>query len=235
MLPSFSFSFARPPLACSYRFACLGLFPRPRAWDVRADADLRLLALLRSACSLRCRRSLAIARSLFPAQSLSGLPVDVSHLPPHRMSGEPVKTALADRSSIKPFQFIPIHSRSRIGCRMMSPLAACLPSSSCVAIVLLACRFLIRSAHSSRPSPRCACRASVRLLVSPPRSVGHTRLISSDHPACYRYVRSPRSASSPRSSCREAGRCQTVRLARMLFFSCGIFAQSGAFLGVRVL
>lgn len=110
------------------------------------------------------------------------------------MSGEPVKTALADRSSIKPFQFIPIHSRSRIGCRMMSPLAACLPSSSCVAIVLLACRFLIRSAHSSRPSPRCACRASAPY---PP-----ARLVSSACPVCS----PPRSAYPPRSSCRRAGR-----------------------------
>lgn len=109
------------------------------------------------------------------------------------MSGEPVKTALADRSSIKPFQFIPIHSRSRIGCRMMSPLAACLPSSSCVAIVLLACCFLIRSAHSSRPSPRCACRASAPY---PP-----ARLVSSACSVCS----PPRSAYPPRLSCRRTG------------------------------
>lgn len=55
---------------------------------------------------------------------------------------------------------------------MMFP-TGCLPSASCAALVLLACRFLIRSAHPSRPSPRRACRASVRYspvyLVLPPR------------------------------------------------------------------
>ena len=127
------------------------------------------------------------------------------------MSGEPVKTALADRSSIKPFQFIPIHSRSRIGCRMMSPLAACLPSSSCVAIVLLACRFLIRSAHSSRPAPRCACRASAPY---PP-----ARLVSSACPVCS----PPRSAYPPRSSCRRAGR-PSSRSHLVMRFACAAFA-----------
>lgn len=67
------------------------------------------------------------------------------------MSNELVKTAPADRSSIKPFQFIPIHSRSRIGCRMMCP-ACCLLSASCVALVLLAYRFFIRLVHPLRSS-----------------------------------------------------------------------------------
>lgn len=60
------FPFALPPLPGSSRFACFGLFPRPRAWDVRANVDLRLRAAGLSAClsSPQCR-SLAIARSLF--------------------------------------------------------------------------------------------------------------------------------------------------------------------------
>lgn len=135
-------------------------------------ADLRLRAWCRSACSLRCRRSLATARSLFPAQSLSGLPVGVSLLPPHRMSGELVKTALADRPSVKPLQSVSVSCRHRMGCRMMSPLAACPPSASCAAIVLLACPFSHppRSSVSSCRlvlSPRRACRVSLRLPVSP--------------------------------------------------------------------
>lgn len=100
------------------------------------------------------------ARSLFPAQSSSGLPTDVSPLPPHRMNNELVKTARADRSSVKPFQFIPIPFRPRIGCRMMCSLAACplrhVPPSSC----LLACRFLIRSAH-----PPCSSASLIRLAL----------------------------------------------------------------------
>ena len=128
--------------------------------------DLRLRAWCRSACSCRCRRSLAIARSLFPAYSLSGLPAVVSPFPSHRMSNELVKTARVNRSSVKPLQFIPIHSRSRIGCRMMCP-AGCLSSSaSCAALALLACRLLICFVHPSRPSPRRACRAALRPISS---------------------------------------------------------------------
>lgn len=139
-------------------------------------ADLRLRAWCRSACSLRCRRSLATARSLFPAQSLSGLPVGVSLLPPHRMSGELVKTALADRPSVKPLQSVSVSCRHRMGCRMMSPLAACPPSASCAAIVLLACLPVFSSAslirlvlpvlamlaYSLRLPPRLSCRRAGR-------------------------------------------------------------------------
>ena len=139
------------------------------------------------------------------------------------MSNELVKTALADRSSIKPFQFIPIHSRSRIGCRMMCP-ACCLSSASCVVLILLARRFLIRLVHPSRPSPRRTCRcfamsrlaASTRLIssASPARFVLRidtsfrracpSRLIRSSCPLSSR--RSLRPAYPPRFSCRRAGR-----------------------------
>lgn len=56
----FLFSFARPPLACSSRFACFGLFPRPLAWEARATTDLRLRALRRSVCLLPCCAALSL-------------------------------------------------------------------------------------------------------------------------------------------------------------------------------
>lgn len=152
-----------------------------------------------------------LARSLFPAQSSSGLPADVSPLPPHRMNNELVKTARADRSSVKPFQFIPIPFRPRIGCRMMCSLAAC--PLRLVALVLPACRCLIRSAHPSRPSPRRACRASVLLSACSSRLACPIVLISRACPSRLirssasriRLVHPPRSAYPPRSSCRRAG------------------------------
>lgn len=109
--------------------------------------------------------SLPLARSLFPAQSLSGLPVGVSLLPPHRMSGELVETALADRSSIKPFQFIPIHSRSRIGCRMMCP-ACCLSSSVSCVVSRLACLPLTHPLRSSASPLAPPCVSLLRYVSS---------------------------------------------------------------------
>lgn len=62
----FQFQFlARPPLVCSSRLACFGLFPRPRPGDVRAAAWL--VAAGSGAACLCSRvpcRSLAAARSL---------------------------------------------------------------------------------------------------------------------------------------------------------------------------
>lgn len=155
--------------------------------------------------------SFAVSRSI-----AIGLPAVVFLLPPHRMSDELVKTARADRSSVKPLQFIPIPSRLRSGCLMMCP-TGCLPSASCAApSYLLACRCLIRSAHPFRSSPRRACRASAlcppACLVSTPRSVMLThrvcpsRLIRSSAHPLIRFAHPPRSASPPRLSCRRAGR-----------------------------
>ena len=64
---------------------------------------------------------------------------------------------------------------------MMFP-TGCLPSASCAALVLLACRFLIRPAHPSRPSPRRACRAS--LLCSPAYLVLLPRPVMLTNRAC---------------------------------------------------
>ena len=124
------------------------------------------------------------ARSLFPIQSSSGCLSSFLLFPPHRMSGELVKTARADRSSVKPLQFIPVSSPPRIGCRTMCP-TGCLPAASCAVIVLIACRF----AHPSRPAaPPCvSCLASPVCLIS-----------------------TPRPAYPPRLSCRQAGRHHLV-------------------------
>ena len=128
------------------------------------------------------------ARSLFPAQSPSGLPIGVFLLPPHRMSDELVKTARADRSSVKPFQFIPIPFRPRIGCRMMCSLAACplrhVPPSSCllaafssVPLIRLAPRPVVRVVPLSSYPP-------VHLVLRAPSCLSgwHVRLVSSAHP-----------------------------------------------------
>lgn len=130
------------------------------------------------------------ARSLFPIQSSSGCLSSFLLFPPHLMSGELVKTALADRSSVKPLQFIPVSSPPRIGCRTMCP-TGCLPAASCAAIVLLACRSLIR-------------------LALPSRRAYPLGMFVSSHPICSCYTRSPRSAYPPRLSCRRAGRHHLV-------------------------
>lgn len=115
------------------------------------------------------------------------------------MSNELVKTARADRSSVKLLQSVAVSSLPRSGCRMMCP-TGCLPAASCAVLVLLADRLLIRLTHPPRPSPRRACRASLR----PPVSSRRLALVSS-HPLI-RYACPPRSACPPRFSCRWAGR-----------------------------
>lgn len=206
------FPFALPPLPGSCRFACLICSPAPGRGRRGLTVGLRLRTWYRPACPLRCRRSLAIARSLFPAQSPSGLPVCVSLLPPHRMSGELVKTAPADRSSVKPLQSVPVSCRYRIGCRMgcrmMSPLAArplChVPPSSCLPGMRL------RDVLS-------LLALGVRLadaLASFLRSVATVPPLS-------------RLAYSPRRSCRWAGRCRAVMFARAIFFFLWDFCAIG--------
>lgn len=170
LLASF-FSFSRPAPSSLFSSICLlDAFPRPPGVGERADCRFAV-AGMETVCLLVSMSSLSrlLARSLFPAQSSSGLPIGVFLLPPYRMSDELVKTARADRSSVKPFQFIPIPFRPRIGCRMMCLLAAC-------PLRFIAFRFACRRlAHPSRPSPRRACRASAlcppACLVSTPRSV----------------------------------------------------------------
>ena len=112
-----------------------------------------------------------------------------SPLPPNRMSNELVKTAPANRSSVKPLQSVPVSCRHRIGCRRCPrwlPVSLRhVPPSSCL-LAALSSASLIRLVLS----PRRACRASVRLLVSSyvslfaPSclSVGHVRLVPSAHP-----------------------------------------------------
>lgn len=127
--------------------------------------------------------SFAVSRSI-----VIGLPAVVFLLPTHRMSDELVKTARADRSSVKPFQFIPIPFRPRIGCRMMCSLAACplrhVPPSSCL-LVAVSSVPLIRLVP--RPAVRVVPRFSVRLPISSCclalscLLIGHIRLVSSAH------------------------------------------------------
>ena len=84
------------------------------------------------------------------------------------MSGELVKTALADRLSIKPLQSVPVPSRLRSGCRMMCP-AGCLSSSVSCAVPRLACLPLshpLRSSVSSCLFSLCLLTRSAFLPVS---------------------------------------------------------------------
>ena len=146
------------------------------------------------------------ARSLFPAQSPSGLPIGVFLLPPHRMSDELVKTARADRSSVKPFQFIPIPFRPRIGCRMMCSLAACplrhVPPSSC-----------LLAAFSSVPLIRLAPRPVVRVV--PLSSYPPVHLVSSAHP-----FRSSASLCLPAPSLVSSGGASSSRSHLVMRFAC---------------
>lgn len=123
------------------------------------------------------------ARSLFPIQSSSGCLSSFLLFPPHRMSGELVKTARADCPLIKSFQFILIPSRLRSGCLMMCP-TGCLPLCVSSLSSCLPCRFLIRSAHPSRPSPRRACRSSVLLSACSSRLACPVMLIRRACPSC---------------------------------------------------
>lgn len=135
------FPFALPPLPGSSRFACLCLFPRPRVVGGAGGCRFAAAGGWRSAClsSPPCRslahRSFAVSRSIAIGFCLPSFHL----LSLHRMSNELVKTALADRSSIKPFQFIPIHSPLPywlphdvfrllpVLCVMCRPHLACLP------------------------------------------------------------------------------------------------------------
>ena len=146
---------------------------------------------MRAWCQSAClssfpRRSLAIARSLFPAQSSSGLPVVVFPLPSHRMSDELVKTAPADRPSVKPLQSVPVSCRHRIGCRMMSPLTACpplrhMPPSSCL-VAAYSSASLIRLVPllAVRVVSRFACLS--RLALRPVVLIRLTGIPVSSHP-----------------------------------------------------
>lgn len=91
------------------------------------------------------------------------------------MSNELVKTALADRSSVKPLQSVLVSCRHRIGCHMMPPLAARhlrhVPPLSC----LLVASYSPRSSVSSLAPPcvsylgslsACPSRRSPRFISS---------------------------------------------------------------------
>lgn len=80
-------------------------------------------------------------------------------------------------------------------------VSRCLSSASCVAIVLLACRFPIR--FLIRLALRLVARV-VPLLALSRRLVPSCLFVWLACPS--RYARSPRSAYSPRLSCRRAGR-----------------------------
>ena len=125
------------------------------------------------------------------------------------MSNELVKTALTDWLSVKPLQSAPVPSRLRSGCRMMCP-TGCLPAHCVMCRSRLAClplpnSLLIRLAYPSRTSPRLSCRASLRPACLALRLVASfRRAYPSGMSVSYRP--SSRSAYSPRSSCRRAGR-----------------------------
>ena len=164
------------------------------------------------------------ARSLFPIQSSSGCLSSFLLFPPHRMSGELVKTARADWSSVKPLQSISVSSRlpPRIGCRMTCP-AGCLSLTACPSASRrprLACLPLSHPFRSSVSTiaPSCvsclcsllACLsrfdASLRHAYPSGMSVSsHPLIRSSAHPLI-RFARPPRPAYPPRLSCRRAGR-----------------------------
>lgn len=98
--------------------------------------------------------------------------------------------------------------------------AGCLLSASCAAIVSLACRFLIRFAHSPRssvssyrPAVRVVPLFSARLLVSFRRlaplclPIGYVRLVSSSHP-----LRPPASLCLPSPSLVSPGGASLISL-----------------------
>ena len=97
-------------------------------------------------------------------------------------------------------------------------LTGCLPALCVMFRPRLACWPFPHSPRSSVSSiappcvsclcslPACSSHLTSRRFVPSCLSVGHVLLISSAHPACSRYARSSRSACSPRSSCRRAGR-----------------------------
>lgn len=132
------------------------------------------------------------------------------------MSGELVKTAPADRSSVKPLQSVSVSCRSRMGCRMMPPLAACpllrhVPPSSCLLAALSSvssCRLVLSPRRSCRASVLCSPAHLILRLVASFRRAYSSSMFVSSHPlvlsvlAMLAYsLRLP-----PRFSCRREGR-----------------------------
>lgn len=165
-VPSSFFSFRPAPSRLFSSVCLLNVFPRPpgRGMSLRLsicccghDGGLpaRFYAVALSLSLVRCS-PLNRHRVCLPSFHLLSL---------HRMSNELVKTALADRSSIKPFQFIPIHSRSRIGCRMMCP-ACCLSSSVSCVVSRLACLPLTHPLRSSASPLAPPCVSLLRYVSS---------------------------------------------------------------------
>ena len=130
------------------------------------------------------------------------------------MSGELVKTAPADRSSVKPLQFITVSSPPRSGCHMMC-LAGCLSLTVCPSasrrhrFACLPLSHPFRSPISLLAPSLVSCLCSLPACLSRfDASLRHaypSGMFVSSHPLI-RYARPPRSASPPRSSCRRAGR-----------------------------
>ena len=110
------------------------------------------------------------------------------------MSNELVKTARADRLSVKPLQFAPVSYRPRIGCRMMRSTGCLPPPASCAVLssCLLAALSSISLIRLALP-PRCSCRTSV---LCPPTRLGarHAHLIRS---SCLLSLRPPASLCLP--------------------------------------
>lgn len=173
----FSFQFiARPPLACSRRFACLNCSPAPGAWDVRtgdrfaaAGGTAVCLLLIMSCRSLRLR-SFAFVLSadwvfisclvFFFLLAWPGL-VACRRAPSYLRPVFPVPCVSCFRlprlinpvrSPRRPSCFAP--SRYRVAVSVLSP---CCPRGG-LALV----RFSCPAAVSFRHSPRFACRRAGR-------------------------------------------------------------------------
>lgn len=173
--------------------------------------------------SLSRYRSFAVSRLI-----VIGFACRRSLFPSHRTSNEQVKTAPADRSSVKPLQSVSVSCRHRIGCRMMSQLAARplrhLPPSSClltafsfaspIRLVLpprRACRasfpcsparVVLRLALPTRRSCRASlCPVSSRRLAPSCLPIEHVRFVSSAHPLASLCLLSPPLVSPDGASC----------------------------------
>ena len=168
-------------LVCLLASACS---PARRAWDVRANCRFAA-AGMETVCLLVPMSSLSRlpARSLFPAQSSSGLPAVVFLLPTHRMSDELVKTARADRSSVKPFQSVAVPYRLRSGCRMMCRLpvpALCVSSPPSCLLAVFSFTSLIRLVP--RPVVRVVLRSALSRLIASSRRAYLSGISVSSHP-----------------------------------------------------
>ena len=151
------------------------------------------------------------------------------------MSNEQIKTAPADRSSVKPLQSVAVsyrlsywlpHDVSRwlpvLICVMCRPRLACLPLTH-----------PLRSSVSPVVLPCVSCLCSLLTCLSRfDASLRHA--YPSGMSVSFRPLASP-CLLSPLPRVDERGDVgRSDRLGRY-FFSCVIFARSGAFLGVRVL